>query len=342
MSSLPSLDWYLDNVVVPSGPRDVVGLTRVQRWRRVWSDLAATVADPRIQALVVSQGFVLSYEQAIASGMTPAQLRRHIRAGRWTRLRRAVFTPVRIPDGDAREALEAAAAALAWPGSVVSHESAALLHGLPVLHRPKTPIVTVVSNDVTGRRSKTLARSATLHAGDLGTWFGVRLTSPARTVVDLARHDRRSGLVVADASMRYKLCQARELNVALDGCRGWMGSRAAAWVVQNADPLAESPLESLTREAIVGAGLPAPELQAWIEDEWDGWRCRVDMIWRHRQVVLEADGRIKYDDRQALWDEKVRQERLERLGFRVVRVMWSDVIGDPGPTVNRLRALLVA
>jgi very-short-patch-repair endonuclease len=269
-------------------------------------------------------------------------LRRAVRARRWTRLRRAVFTPLRIPDTDTRNALDAAAAALAWPQSVVSHQSAAVLHGLPVLHRSPQPIVTVVDNDVTGQRSGTHARKATLRPGDVGSWFGVRVTTPARTAIDLGRHDRRAGLVAADAALRYHLTGIDELTAALDACRGWAGSRSAAWVTRHADALAESPLESQARAVVLDAALPAPELQVVIRDDSDGWRCRVDMLWRRQRVVLEADGRIKYGDRQALWAEKVRQERLERLGFRVIRVMWSDVIGDAGPTTHRLRALLAA
>ena len=107
-------------------------------------------------------------------------------------------------------------------------------------------------------------------------------------------------------------------------CAGWPGARAARDVVALASPLAESPLESLTRLGLVDAGLPEPRLQVRIVDPSDGWWCRVDMLWAEERVVLEADGKVKYTDAE-LWREKRRQHRLERLGYRVVRAIWADV-----------------
>ncbi len=120
---------------------------------------------------------------------------------------------------------------------------------------------------------------------------------------------------------------------------GWPGIRAVREVVPFVSPLAESPLESLTRLCLVDAGVPAPELQVEIIDPADGWRCRVDMLWRAARVVLEADGKLKYTDR-ALWREKLRQERLERLGYRVVRALWNDVTAQPDELAQRVRHYL--
>ncbi len=105
-----------------------------------------------------------------------------------------------------------------------------------------------------------------------------------------------------------------------------------------ASPLAESPLESLTRLCIVDANLPTPELQSWVEGA--GWRYRVDMLWREERVIAEADGKIKYEG-DALWREKRRQERLERAGFRVVRVLWDDIMRWRAETIARISHALI-
>jgi very-short-patch-repair endonuclease len=62
------------------------------------------------------------------------------------------------------------------------------------------------------------------------------------------------------------------------------------------------------------------------------------MLWRAARVVLEADGKVKYTGRE-LWREKLRQERLERLGYRVVRALWSDVTARPDELVQRVRSM---
>jgi very-short-patch-repair endonuclease len=76
-----------------------------------------------------------------------------------------------------------------------------------------------------------------------------------------------------------------------------------------------------------------------VDDPADGWWCRVDMLWPEQRVVLEADGKIKYANAE-LWREKRRQLRLERLGYRVVRAIWADVMVDPHPLMEHLRTYL--
>jgi hypothetical protein len=122
-----------------------------------------------------------------------------------------------------------------------------------------------------------------------------------------------------------------------DRCANWPGARSARFVIAMASPLVESPLESLTRLCVADAHLPDPELQAWILGP--DWRYRVDMLWRAERVVVEADGRVKYTGRE-LWKEKRRQERIERHGYRVVRVLWDDVTDRPAETAARIRAAL--
>lgn len=102
-----------------------------------------------------------------------------------------------------------------------------------------------------------------------------------------------------------------------------------------ASPSAESPLESLTRLALSDSRVPPPLLQALIHDPMLGCTYRVDMLWPQPRVILEIDGRVKYTADE-LWREKRRQERLERLGYRVLRVMWSDIAQDWPETRRRV------
>ena len=113
--------------------------------------------------------------------------------------------------------------------------------------------------------------------------------------------------------------------------------RRARRVLALASPLAESPLETLTRLRLHDSGLPMPELQ--VEVDAFGTVYRVDMMWPAQRVVLEADGRLKYTGDE-LWREKVRQERLARLGYTVLRVMWSDVRDEWPATAARIARAL--
>jgi very-short-patch-repair endonuclease len=70
---------------------------------------------------------------------------------------------------------------------------------------------------------------------------------------------------------------------------------------------------------------------------------RVDFAWLEQGVVGEADGRVKYADRNAvrvIEAEKERQARLEALGLVVVRWGWRDLEGATPPMVERVREAL--
>ena len=340
-ASLPDPDWYLDHVVVPAGPdRSPVGPVRA--WQAQWAARARELASrgDDLLDLAAGQGFVLTRSQARAHGVSDAEVRRLLRNGTWTSPRFGVVAI--IPDArGVGPAVAATAAVLVRPEHVISHRSAAVLHGLPLLRLPMIPEVTAVVPSTLGRRFGVAVRSAALCADELSAWYGAPVTTAARTVMDVARGERRAGLVAADAALHERLVTPDDLACVSRRTTGWPGARAAREIVALASALAESPLESLVRLSVLDAGLPAPQLQVRVDDPADGWWCRVDMLWPEPRVVLEADGKIKYSGVE-LWREKRRQLRLERLGYRVVRAIWSDVVHDPRGLIEHLRTYMRA
>jgi very-short-patch-repair endonuclease len=297
-----------------------------ERWRDDWAERA------RRHPRAARQGFVLTRAQcALSTAEIRSRLRRRIL---WA-ARPGVYSVVH-PGVDAKvvAALRATGAAAINPGSVISHESAAVLLGVRVLEVPSQPLLTSSADCRGGQRNGVLIRRARIDAP--ARWYGMALTSAARTVVDIARVDRDAGLVTADDALAEGLVTRTELLAAVAECAGWPGNAAAAWVAQHADRGSESALESLTRACIITAGLPAPALQVWIGGD------RVDMVYEAERVVIEVDGMLKYDgDPRALRREKLRQERIERAGYRVVRVTWADVIHHPAETIARIRNALI-
>ena len=63
-----------------------------------------------------------------------------------------------------------------------------------------------------------------------------------------------------------------------------------------------------------------------------------DFRWRHRNLIVEADGAETHDHDLARHDDAVRQKQLEGWGYRVVRVSWRQAVLRPARTVARLRA----
>lgn len=158
------------------------------------------------------------------------------------------------------------------------------------------------------------------------------MTPVVRTLLDLARRDRFDAIMAVDAALREQLVGRPQLLDAARNVTRWSGIVAARDVLMFGSPLAESPLESLTRLRLHDAGFP----EACLQVELIGYR--VDFYWPQFRLVLEADGRGKYTGDE-LWREKRRENDLRRAGYRVERVLWSDVTRRWEETAARLRPL---
>lgn len=349
----PDPEWYLDNVLAVAEPGiDRLGPVRSRQgeWTGAAADLMSKSAGTATEAATrtaVAQGFTLAHAQARARGLRDADIRRLVRRGDWTAPRRSILSPLppqpaSPSPGDALRTygdsvqVAASAAVLGRPGAVVSHESAAALHGLPLLTAVQRPTLTAVELASVIDRPDVVVRSVGLGVWDVELWFGVPVTTIERTVVDVARKwGVAAGLVAADAALNDRLTTSRALRTALERAHRRPGVRSAQRAIELGSPLAVSPLESLSRLCLIDGGLPAPELQVWIATTRGQYR--VDMFYRRARVVIEADGDLKYRTRPALVDEKRRQEALERAGFIVVRVTWADVHNDAPGVVERVR-----
>jgi very-short-patch-repair endonuclease len=338
------LDWYLDNVVVPSGPEYApVGTARraEAKWLARQRELLA-LDEPALRPaieLALRQGFVLTRGQALECGLSDADLRRLLRRHVWTRPRPGVVAPLALP-GD--PVLAATAAARLRPCEVISCASAATVQGLPLLGPVGPPALTSPHVHQANSRDDIRVHVARLDRDEEELWFGARVTRVERTVVDLARaRGIGQGLVAADAALHEQLTTPRRLRRAVERQRGWPGVRAARAAVELADGRSESPGESLARLELIRHGLPIPKLQVWVDTS--GGRYRVDIAYERERVLIEVDGLLKYRaDPQALIREKRRQEYLERAGYRVVRVTWDELVRRPPEFAARVRAALAA
>ena len=143
--------------------------------------------------------------------------------------------------------------------------------------------------------------------------------------------------MLADSVLFRQQSESADLRRVARCCWNWPGIRRAVRVLSMADGRAESPLESVCRIVFAQNNLPTPELQAVLGDERDGWLARADFLWSAQRTVVEADGMNKYTDRDVLGAEKLRQERIEELGYAVVRVTWSQIMQDRANVITRIR-----
>jgi hypothetical protein len=180
---------------------------------------------------------------------------------------------------------------------------------------------------------------AALPAGHVTVCAGIRVTSVARTVVDLARTSSfQEGVVAADSALRRELTTKDELRAVVADCARWPGLAQARLVVEFSDGLSESALESISRVAFREQGIPPPELQAWVGEDEAGVIGRADFLWRKHGTIGEADGAIKYADPKRAIQQLQRDARLRQAGFEVVHFTWDEIVRAPWQVAASLRA----
>lgn len=289
----------------------------------------------------------------LAAGFSDDELRRLVRTGRLTPVRRGVYVQGGVPgDVVVRHALRITAAMGELAGdAVVSHASAAVLHGLRIWAVPLDRVHVTRPRPSGGRCGALVhVHTAALDPSEVVVIGGMPVTSLARTVADLARMlPFEQAVVIADSAMFYRRpdrVTPADLVAALDRSPRRPGTRAARRVIAFASGLSESVGESRSRVAIAAAGLPPPVLQWEVHAAATGaFIGRVDVGWPQLRTVGEFDGLVKYgralrpgqDVAEVLVAEKLREDALRDEDLGVVRWIWAD-LDDFRPTARRLRA----
>lgn len=298
------------------------------------------------------RGRVFRRTEALGAGLTQRQVEWRLASGTWTALRRSVYVEsalLRALDEAGRRLLFAAAAAMCNRGTVVSRTSAADVHAVPLLATPGVISLTSHRDAPTDARRRTGLvvhhEPVTPDASVAIPATGAVATSAARTLLDLARTLPFAGAVVAvDALLHRGVVTREEILGAVELWPALSRLAQGRAVIAFADPKSESPLESISRAGMRDHGLPAPETQVDLFDA-AGFVARVDFLFRAQRTVGLADGVLKYvtgeiepDPTALLRQEKRQQERIEALGFVVVRWGWLAAVNDFGRVASRLRS----
>ena len=270
---------------------------------------------------------------------------RLVRAGELIRVRHGAYA-VTPADDALIEHRRLIAATLPRCGDVcLSHASAALMHGLPSWATDLVRVHATKWGGGHGRRGRVLHLHATpLDAAETIELNGLTVTSLARTVVDCARtYSYEKAVAVGDAALGAGL-PLKELVDSLEGARYRTGMPQARRVAAFIDGRAESVGESKSRIVLSQLGVPTPQPQFDIFERNGRWVARTDFGWEGLRTVGEFDGKVKYgrlrrpgeESEDAVFREKLREDRIRDLGWEVVRWTWSD-LQQPQVLADRLR-----
>jgi hypothetical protein len=280
---------------------------------------------------------IVTRRQARAAGVHGRSLTTLVRRGLIARLARGVYA---VRDS-AQTALDPHAITAGWL-VVLSYESAAAWWGI---HLP-APVGRL---HVTAPRTRSRRRDgtpgvklhrATLRPGDVVTLRGLRVTSPLRTAVDIARRSSvEHGTTVVDSFYRARLFTPAEFHAAADRAKG-PGRVPLQLVARLADPGSGSVLETRTR-ILLWRHQIAPECTQYsLSHPKTGWIGYLDFAWPGRRVALECDGYEWHADREPFQKDRRRWSALNRANWKSGVVTWFDVLDDPAYVVALVRDLL--
>lgn len=274
----------------------------------------------------LAQRPLFTVADARACGVAPVVLQRALADGSVSRLKRGWYTAEKLRHPSERHRLRVEAELRDHPGTIASHHSAAVTLGLP-LHRPNWTRVHLMRT----RPGPAQSRPTVIIHQRVGE---VASLDAALVVAQTALTCPISGLMAADHCLRTE-------QIVLDDVACWslrlknhVGHGHLPVVLRLASGLRESPLESRTAITFDRWGW---QLQP--QFEVPGTRYRADARLRGTRVLIECDGRGKYDEPGAEHREKVREDDIRALDWEVVRVT-SELLDERTTLLRRVKAAL--
>jgi very-short-patch-repair endonuclease len=298
--------------------------------------------DERAARLAAALYGLITRAQAAELGATKDVIRHRLRKGRWERLSGDVFRLAGAPPSWRQSLMSAR---LSWgAGAAISHRTAAALWHLAGFE--PGPIELTVPR--TRRRAGPgIVHRHPLHRPDVTTVEGIPITTPARTLIDLASVAPREAVEEAmDDALRRGMVSVGLLRRRLGaiGRPGRPGVALMRVLLDARDPstaVPQSVLERRLLRALDRGGLPTPLLQHEIRQD-DRLVAVVDFAYPEARLAIEADG-YRWHSGRIRWDhDRARRNRLTLLGWRIIHVTWTDLTRRPAATIEAVRRALAA
>ena len=294
---------------------------------RVWSVEAhtqteVTTPDVALAGLAARQHGVVTRAQLAALGFGAGAIKYRRGIGRLHLVHRGVYAVGHRPPSPLATAMAAVLAC--GPDAVLSHRSAAALWRIVPRWPTATEVTAPTKHRLTGiyvHRSP--AADATIH-------YGIRVTTPARTLVDLADVLTPRQLMRAlNEAQVIRLVSAKELTTLLTRYPGRRTSRLTPERGATRSYLEDDFVRFLKRHR-----LPLPEFNQQIAGH------EVDAVYREQHLVIELDSRQFHATPHAFEHDRDRDADLLNAGFSTLRITHHRLKHQPTKEANRLSTIL--
>ena len=286
--------------------------------------------DVKIARVAARQCGVVTRRQLLRIGLRPSSIDERIASGKLHPVHRGVYLVGHsVPPFGAREM---GAVLACGDGAVVSNRTAAEM--FEWLEPDGGPVhISIPGRSRRQRDGIRLHRPTTLAEGDIGYFdHTIPITSPARTILDIAATcDFADTERAAQQALIQKVVTPAELRERINGQRG---SAALKAILDAPRGRTESDGEDRLWALIVKAGMRRPERNAWVLGH------KVDFLWRHEQLVVEADSVAYHSLRANVEADRRRDAKLRAHEFEVLRFTWTQITYEPEVVIAGIAAKL--
>ena len=271
--------------------------------------------DRAVARLAGRQHGVVARLQLLALGATRHVIEQRVRQGFLHRVHAGVYAVGHRTL--THEGRWMAAVLASGEGAVLSHQSAAGLWELAV--DKGVPHTTTATASET-RRGLRIHHCA-LQRDEVTVRNGIPVTTPARTLLDLATTSNRKDLERALRQAEFhRRADRNQLNLLLGRYPGKRGIARLRSVLSAVRPgeITRSDFEIAFLGFARRYRLPRPEMN------YDAPWGEVDAAWPERKLALELDGRRAHDTDDAFVRDRARDREALLAGWRVVRATHLD------------------
>jgi hypothetical protein len=294
-------------------------------------EIAQDSREAAIRKLARRQSGNLTRAQLLELGLTAGGVDRRLRNGSLVTRYPGVYC--QAPARQDPPALATAAVLAGGPHAVLSHASAAHLWGFQP-RWPRIPELTLTDGD---RRPRGIHihRCSTLTRRDITRQLGIRVTTPARTALDLAPRltTKARSRLVNDARHEGYLHLA-SLQDVLDRNPYHPGTKWLRQFVQDPTNPTRSPLEDDFLSFIKKYRLPTPQINVHPNGR------EVDAFFPDHKLIVELDGWEYHKHREAFEDDRERDAENLKHGLGTIRITRERLTEAPDREAARLQRIL--
>ncbi|HEY6730696.1 MAG TPA: type IV toxin-antitoxin system AbiEi family antitoxin [Solirubrobacterales bacterium] len=227
----------------------------------------------------------------------------------------------------------------AGDGALLSHRSAAQLWGVAPSGSGRIDVTVPPHRSV--ERDGIVSHRARVAGDEMGMVDGIPVTSPFRTIFDLAAvaSKREVERALHEAEVR-ELRDRVSLPMLLERYPGRRGTRTLRELLGSGEPagITRNDFEEAFLSLVDTHGLPRPRMNADLALR--GRFFEIDALWEEQRVAVELDGRSVHGTAKHFEGDRQRDRILVAEGYRTIHVTWRQMREEPAAIVADLKLAL--